>query len=63
MAINYVTEETFNAIIAKREEAKKARNGLKRPNLTLAQKVALQRKAKAAEAEMHRLAETGRGDA
>jgi hypothetical protein len=61
MSINYVSPEVYDAIIAKRDEAQKFRTKLKRPNLTLAQKIELQRKAKAAEAEMHRLAETGGG--
>jgi hypothetical protein len=56
MTVNYVSRETFDAILAKREEAHKLRTKLKDPNLTLAQKIDLQRRAKAAEAEMHDLA-------
>jgi hypothetical protein len=56
MTVNYVSRETFDAIIAKRDEAHKLRKKLKDPNLTLAQKIDLQRRAKAAEAEMHDLA-------
>ena len=48
MSINYVSPEVYDAIIAKRDEAQKFRTKLKRPNLTLAQKIDLQRKAKAA---------------
>ena len=53
--LNYVSPETFNAIIAKRDEAAALRRKLKSPNLTLAQKINLQRQAKAAEAEMYAL--------
>lgn len=53
--INYVSPETFAAIIAKRDEAAALRRKLKNPNLSLAQKIDLQRQAKAAENEMYAL--------
>lgn len=55
--LNYVSPETYDAILAKRDEAQSLRKKLKSPNLTLAQKVGLQRKAKAVEAEMYALTE------
>lgn len=56
MTINYVTKETYDAIIAKQDEARRLRAKAKDKNLNLAMKLDLLRQAKAAEADMYALA-------
>lgn len=52
-----VSHEQFDEIVKSLDDARKLRRKLKNPNLTLAEKIALQRQAKELEAKAHTIGE------
>jgi hypothetical protein len=56
-AMKVVSHEQFDEIVKSLDDARKLRRKLKNPNLTLAEKIALQRQAKELEAKAHTIGE------